>query len=125
LAAFGIGVVVFATWWQKNYSGPTILDQNTSSAPGGRADGAPQNSHLKVPDGPSSLAAQPRRLTVGEIITKVGPGVVLLSCLDSKGKEYGLGSGFVIDSSGLVATSFHVVRRAWKVNATFSDGAAG
>jgi serine protease Do len=32
------------------------------------------------------------------------------------------GSGFVIDPSGLIATNAHVVRGAWQIDVTFSDG---
>ena len=40
----------------------------------------------------------------------------------SEEKSYSLGSGFIIDSSGLVVTNFHVVERATKIVITLNNG---
>ena len=66
--------------------------------------------------------ARPKPQSVAEVIERVNHGVVLIVSHDSKGNELGLGSGFVIDASGLVATNFHVLRTASAADATFMDG---
>jgi S1-C subfamily serine protease/thiol-disulfide isomerase/thioredoxin len=130
----GLGVVgiaiVLVIIWQRD------VGRSNSSAPAKNGAATPVgqtvNSQLTPPQQVRSNAiggkvtnsepAPAQAMSVGEVIDHVAPGVVLISCLDSKGKEYGFGSGFVIDGSGLVATSFHVIRRAWNAKATFPDG---
>ena len=53
---------------------------------------------------------------IGEIATKIEPSVVVVKT------NTGLGSGFVIDSAGRVATNFHVIENAHRAVAQFKDG---
>jgi S1-C subfamily serine protease/peroxiredoxin len=66
----------------------------------------------------TDLAALP----LEELIARVGDGVVLIKVLDQAGKPLGLGSGFVIDDKGSIATCFHVVRHAKRAQVEFRDG---
>lgn len=59
---------------------------------------------------------------VQEVIKKVEFGIVVVKNLDRSGQERGLGTGFVIDSSGLVATNFHVMEGATAAEVQFRDG---
>jgi S1-C subfamily serine protease/peroxiredoxin len=61
-------------------------------------------------------------LPLEDLIAKVGDGVVLITVLDRSGKPIGLGTGFVIDDRGSVATCFHVVRNVARARVQFRDG---
>ena len=53
---------------------------------------------------------------------KVKDAVVTIRHMDRAGNENGVGTGFVIDSDGLVATSLHVIGEARMVEVLFADG---
>ncbi len=61
-------------------------------------------------------------LTAQEITKKVQGGVVLITTHGVLGEPIALGSGFVIDKTGLVATNYHVVANASSAVARFRDG---
>jgi len=81
---------------------------------------APPPPHAEKPQPPSP--PQPKPLSVAEVVERVDHGVVLVSCKNAKGTEIALGSGFVIDPAGLIASNYHVFRKASKADATFVDG---
>jgi S1-C subfamily serine protease/thiol-disulfide isomerase/thioredoxin len=60
-------------------------------------------------------------MTVEQVVKKIAHGVVLLTTFDAQNTRSAIGSGFVIDSSGLVATNFHVLRGASSASAEFVD----
>jgi S1-C subfamily serine protease/peroxiredoxin len=68
------------------------------------------------------MAQAPQSKDLSAVIETVDDGIVLIKVLDRDGKEFGFGSGFVIDSTGLVATNYHVISRAAKAVAQFRDG---
>jgi serine protease Do len=53
---------------------------------------------------------------------KVKDAVVTIRHMDRAGNENGVGTGFVIDSNGLIATSLHVIGEARMVEILFADG---
>lgn len=57
-----------------------------------------------------------------DIIAYVEHGIVKIDVYDEFNNRKGLGSGFVIDDSGLVATNYHVVDSAVKAEVLFNDG---
>ena len=61
-------------------------------------------------------------LPLEDLIEQASDSVVLIRIFDKSGKEFGFGSGFVIDQSGLVATCLHVVRQASRAVVLFHDG---
>ncbi|MGE3313696.1 MAG: trypsin-like peptidase domain-containing protein, partial [Planctomycetaceae bacterium] len=77
-------------------------------------DVTPDKSDPNVPEG--------AELPLEEMIEQVGDCVVVIRVKDKAGQDVGLGSGFVIDSSGLIATCHHVVRGAHKVVVRFRNG---
>ena len=56
------------------------------------------------------------------MVRTVGKGIVLIAARDHFGATHALGSGFVIDRSGLVATNYHVVENASSASVRFRDG---
>ncbi len=62
----------------------------------------------------SSIAWAQGGQDVSQIVAKVDPSVVMISV-----DKQTLGSGFVIDKSGLVATNYHVIEGAKKATVTF------
>jgi len=67
-------------------------------------------------------AADDKPLTVQEVTEKVGKGIVLVSTRDHLGEKQKLGTGFVIDPSGLIATNYHVIKDASVASVRFRDG---
>jgi thiol-disulfide isomerase/thioredoxin len=58
-----------------------------------------------------------------ELTRRVEGGIVFVASRDPFGSQIGLGSGFVIDGSGLVATNYHVIKDAASAWVKFRDGA--
>ncbi|MBL9122972.1 MAG: trypsin-like peptidase domain-containing protein, partial [Planctomycetaceae bacterium] len=57
-----------------------------------------------------------------DIIAYVEHGIVKIDVYDEYNNRHGLGSGFVIDDSGLIATNYHVIDDAVKAEVQFNDG---
>src|SRR5262245_16528802 len=57
-------------------------------------------------------SAPDRPLTVEQVVDKISRGVVLITTFNSQDQKQAIGSGFVIDARGFVATNFHVLRGA-------------
>ncbi len=64
------------------------------------------------------LAALENALTVPEIVTKVSPSVVGVSCIMSNGTASG--TGFVISEDGYIVTNYHVINGARAISVSFS-----
>ena len=63
-----------------------------------------------------------QELRLPDLVKRVEPGVVRLVLYDESGEEVGLGSGFVVDRSGLVATNYHVIAMGDRAVAHFKGG---
>jgi S1-C subfamily serine protease len=90
-----------------------------SNAPlDGKSDGGngPETSPLET-----TMRSATAPLTTADVVAKVQEGVVLLTTYGSGGEKVGYGSGFVIDSMGLVATNFHVLRGASSADVEFHN----
>ena len=81
---------------------------------------APFNPHpqKEIVDDAKPAAAAP----LEDVVEYVKHGIVKIETSDSFNNRRGLGSGFVIDPSGLVATNYHVVSDAAKADVVFNDG---
>jgi S1-C subfamily serine protease len=64
-------------------------------------------------------AASGSALTVNEIYRRSGPGVVQITT--TEGSSQALGSGFVLDKNGYIATNYHVVNGATSIKVRFSN----
>ena len=67
-------------------------------------------------------AEEPVALSVKEVAAKVRPSVVVISFAGREGSRQGLGTGFVIDKSGLIATNLHVIGEARPISVQTADG---
>jgi S1-C subfamily serine protease/peroxiredoxin len=102
---------------------PQSVASTTVSAPTGAIlSQPPAKTKTDVQKAPTPARTDLSALPLEELIARVGDGVVLIKVLDQAGKPTGLGSGFVIDERGLVATCFHVIRHARQVQVQFRDG---
>jgi serine protease Do len=70
------------------------------------------------------LAAEPGAVTtsVKELAAQVRPSVVVVTYAGRDGAQQGLGTGFVIDPSGLIATNLHVIGEARPIGVQTADG---
>jgi len=60
-----------------------------------------------------------KTLTVEDIVKENARSIVLIGAINPKGASFG--SGFIVSSSGLVVTNFHVVKNAIKIEVKFKD----
>lgn len=115
VAALALAIAAWVFWPQ---SGKPV-------AKGRAAKPSPAEDDVEVAETP---APRPRRapnggkLSLADLIEQLDDGVVLIVGYDSFGSEVALGSGFVIDKAGLVATNYHVVSSAAKASIQFRDG---
>lgn len=61
-------------------------------------------------------------MSVEELTAWAKKSLVVISHYGRDGKVDGVGSGFVIDAKGLIATSFHVIGEARPIKVAFPDG---
>ncbi|HEY1171825.1 MAG TPA: transglutaminase family protein [Verrucomicrobiae bacterium] len=61
-------------------------------------------------------------MSVEELTERAKKSLVVISHYGRDGKVDGVGSGFVIDAKGLIATSFHVIGEARPIKVAFPDG---
>lgn len=96
-------------------------DAATGREPGtGRESGTAANPPLHPSDEPASKTTTPK---IAALLETLEAAVVKIEAGDTDRFD-GLGSGFVLDASGLIATSYHVVADATAVRVRFKNGAA-
>jgi serine protease Do len=79
--------------------------------------------HVLLLVGPAIAADEsPAALSVKELTAKVRPSIVVISYAGREGSQQGLGTGFVIDRSGLIATNLHVIGEARPISVHTADG---
>jgi len=66
--------------------------------------------------------AEERELTVPLLSARVKKSVVVVTFRGRDGERQGLGSGFIIDSNGLIATNLHVIGEARPISIELQDG---
>ena len=57
----------------------------------------------------STQDTEQSRDVFAELAAKIKPSVVTISSTDRGGGTWGVGTGFVVDSAGIIATNFHVI----------------
>ena len=60
-------------------------------------------------------------LTVAEIASAVEKSVVLIEAFDDKGQQLGMGTGFIVDADGRIATNYHVLDGCSRARITYYD----
>lgn len=70
---------------------------------------------------PAPDATAPDR-TVQELAAQVKKSVVVVTFRGRNGEQQGLGAGFIIDASGLIATNLHVLGEARPISVALLDG---
>ncbi len=96
-------------------SGPQSQPEPASTTPPGGQPSTPVSSGGNEPQLPPNA-------TVSQMLEFVRPGIVKIEVFDNSNEVVGLGSGFIIDAKGYVATNYHVTEVAVKADAVFSDG---
>jgi len=67
-------------------------------------------------------AAEEPALSVKDLAAKVKSSIVVIGYAGREGSQQGLGTGFVIDASGLIATNLHVIGEARPISVQTADG---
>ncbi|OLN32170.1 cell wall-binding repeat-containing protein [Desulfosporosinus metallidurans] len=60
--------------------------------------------------------------TASEIAKKFNPSIVNIEVSDSNGIPIASGSGYIIDSTGKIATNYHLIKDAYSANVKTKDG---
>ncbi len=71
---------------------------------------------------PASPESSRSTFTTEQLVTRVRPSLVTLSTRGRDGANESVGTGFVIDASGLIATSLHVVGESRPISARLASG---
>jgi S1-C subfamily serine protease len=66
--------------------------------------------------------APQKRYTVPELVKAMSPAVVFIGNVGAKGQVNSIGSGFVVDSGGLIVTNYHVIEGAQALQVKTLDG---
>ena len=74
-------------------------------------------------DAPADASpSAPADKSVEELVREAKPAVVVVSFRGRDGERQGLGTGFLFDSNGLVATNLHVIGEARPISVRLADG---
>lgn len=65
---------------------------------------------------------EPRKFTVEELSKSCRPSIVVISISGRDGGQQGLGTGFIVDKEGLIATNLHVIGEARPIKIQTADG---
>ena len=129
IGAAVVGLVVVGSIVYSLTRSPSKRKPTTPLVAKQETDKKESSSKKTVKKGTSASAAKkakkdqpPPQLPLQELVARVDRGIVRLDTFNSNNEPLGQGTGFVIDSDGLVATNFHVVQRASKITATFEEG---
>lgn len=112
---------------------PNKLDQPTDTKPADAATsgGASEAEKTLMPPVPEKTGETPAAANtpdaasnadVSNLIQRYDDAVVYLTVQNAMGEDVGLGSGFVIDPKGLVATNYHVVADGSRAFAQLRNG---
>lgn len=71
---------------------------------------------------PLAAASAQEPLSVKDLAAKVKPSIVVITFAGREGAQQGLGTGFVIDKSGLIATNLHVIGEARPISVQTAAG---
>lgn len=83
---------------------------------------APRAEESKPATSSATSSSPPPRGAMRELMDRIGPGIVLITTYDRTGTKTAMGSGFVVDDQGRIATNYHVIDGAAHAEAQFKDG---
>src|SRR5436190_15798004 len=72
-------------------------------------------------DTPQKIAPQDSK-AVEQLVEKVRKSIAVITFTGRDGKRQGLGTGFVVDSDGLIATNLHVIGEGRPITVQLADG---
>ena len=107
----GLGVLLACLLFATGILGAKVLLDDDDSG----------GSLAALPAAPGGVAPDARSRAVREIYASAGPSVVFIR--SREGSSVGSGTGFVIDSDGIIVTNAHVVSGASEVAVRFEDRA--
>ena len=61
-------------------------------------------------------------MSVADLAAKVRESTVVISVVGREGERSSLGTGFVVDKNGLIATNLHVIGEARPIFVALADG---
>jgi hypothetical protein len=70
----------------------------------------------------AALVPAGERLDTADLVALIEPSVVRVDAIDERGELDWIGSGFVVDGSGVIATNHHVIAGAHTCQVEFADG---
>lgn len=116
-----IGLMAFAGFSSQVYAQQRVVPRKESTKKAPTKTNTPANG--KAGDKKSKEAvAEVAAMSVEELTERAKKSLVVISHYGRDGKVDGVGSGFVIDAKGLIATSFHVIGEARPIKVAFPDG---
>lgn len=99
-------------------------DRPPEAAPAAPApDAKPAAEPTAKPAAPPDAKPDAEPASVEQIAKRVRPSVVVVTYAGREGEPQGLGTGFVIDEAGLIATNLHVIGEARPIAVQLVDGA--
>ena len=82
-----------------------------------------KDSSTTTPETPEAKAKSPRStVNVGDLVERLDDAVVFIRSQNALGESVAVGTGCVIDKSGLIATNRHVISDAAKATVQFREG---
>jgi len=69
-----------------------------------------------------SSQSESKVLTAEEIFKKCSPSIFPITVYDTNGNKFGSGSGFFIESNGVLVTNYHVIEDAYSADIKLDDG---
>ncbi|MCH8045275.1 MAG: trypsin-like peptidase domain-containing protein [Planctomycetes bacterium] len=101
-------------------SGPQPVESPAAvTLPDTREHNTAADSDPATAENPAKKPEQKKPLTLPDLIEKVEPSVVLIRVTGAEGRS--LGSGFVVDKRGYIATNYHVIDGAVRAEVVFRD----
>jgi serine protease Do len=111
-------LVVFVSFSYQALAQQRIVPRKSSSKKvEEKAPVTPKKSKQEEPE-----VAPKGTMSVEELTARAKKSLVVISHFGRNGKVDGVGSGFVLDANGLIATSFHVIGEARPIKVEFPDG---
>src|SRR5713101_10045429 len=79
------------------------------------------DDETKKPDKPNASSIPAPDKAVEQLVDKVRKSIAVITFTGRDGKRQGLGTGFVVDAGGLIATNLHVIGEARPITVQLGD----